>query len=600
MKIINKVENFAACIIFILLVLLPFSDLIIREIIRPFFSGIAKIPASQTLVSHLTLLIGFSGAIIASRDSKLLSLSNTSLFNDKVSGFSKHVTKWVSIFTVLLLAIGSLDLVLIELSFQYPVFIAPSLPRWIFQAAMPLGYFIIFIHLAGKMRNNIFSFSGLLTILLIILFLVSQDTLRENGFILIFGIIMFIFSVLNGAPIFTVLAGLGILLFWFDYVPISAVIAEAYRIVVSPHLATIPLFTLAGYFLAESKASDRLVNVFKALFGWLPGGTPVIVLLICGFFTALTGGSGVTILALGGLLFPMLIKDGYKKKFSLGLITASGSIGLLFPPSLPLILYGVTAGISIKSIFIAGILPGIFLIIVLSLWTVYSGELDKVEKNNFNLNDSINACWETKWELFIPFIVLYGIFGGHAKLVETAAFTVVYIFVIETFIYKDIDKKDIINIIVSCATLVGGVLIIIGAAMGLTSYMVDAQIPMKILSVMKELVSSKYVFLILLNIFLLIIGCLMDIFSAIIIVVPLIAPLGLYYGVDPIHLAIIFIANLELGYLTPPVGMNLFLSAYRFDEKMPEIYKSTFPFFIVLLFAVLCITYFPVLTLWLL
>ena len=598
MKIINKVENFAACIIFILLVLLPFSDLIIREIIRPFFSGIAKIPASQTLVSHLTLLIGFSGAIIASRDSKLLSLSNTSLFNDKVSGFSKHVTKWVSIFTVLLLAIGSLDLVLIELSFQYPVFIAPSLPRWIFQAAMPLGYFIIFIHLAGKMRNNIFSFSGLLTILLIILFLVSQDTLRENGFILIFGIIMFIFSVLNGAPIFTVLAGLGILFFWFDYVPISAVIAEAYRIVVSPHLATIPLFTLAGYFLAESKASDRLVNVFKALFGWLPGGTPVIVLLICGFFTALTGGSGVTILALGGLLFPMLIKDGYKKKFSLGLITTSGSIGLLFPPSLPLILYGVTAGISIKSIFIAGILPGIFLIIVLSLWTVYSGELDKVEKNNFNLNDSINACWETKWELFIPFIVLYGIFGGHAKLVETAAFTVVYIFVIETFIYKDIDKKDIINIIVSCATLVGGVLIIIGAAMGLTSYMVDAQIPMKILSVMKELVSSKYVFLILLNIFLLIIGCLMDIFSAIIIVVPLIAPLGLYYGVDPIHLAIIFIANLELGYLTPPVGMNLFLSAYRFDEKMPEIYKSTFPFFIVLLFAVLCITYFPVLTLW--
>tara|TARA_B100001013_G_scaffold159115_2_gene95012 strand:+ start:1881 stop:3683 length:1803 start_codon:yes stop_codon:yes gene_type:complete len=598
LKIINKVENFAACIIFILLVLLPFSDLIIREIIRPFFSGIAKIPASQTLVSHLTLLIGFSGAIIASRDSKLLSLSNTSLFNDKVSGFSKHVTKWVSIFTVLLLAIGSLDLVLIELSFQYPVFIAPSLPRWIFQSAMPLGYFIIFIHLAGKMRNNIFSFSGLLTILLIILFLVSQDTLRENGFILIFGIIMFIFSVLNGAPIFTVLAGLGILLFWFDYVPISAVIAEAYRIVVSPHLATIPLFTLAGYFLAESKASDRLVNVFKALFGWLPGGTPVIVLLICGFFTALTGGSGVTILALGGLLFPMLIKDGYKKKFSLGLITASGSIGLLFPPSLPLILYGVTAGISIKSIFIAGILPGIFLIIVLSLWTVYSGELDKVEKNNFNLNDSINACWETKWELFIPFIVLYGIFGGHAKLVETAAFTVVYIFVIETFIYKDIDKKDIINIIVSCATLVGGVLIIIGAAMGLTSYMVDAQIPMKILSVMKELVSSKYVFLILLNIFLLIIGCLMDIFSAIIIVVPLIAPLGLYYGVDPIHLAIIFIANLELGYLTPPVGMNLFLSAYRFDEKMPEIYKSTFPFFIVLLFAVLCITYFPGLTLW--
>ena len=598
MNIINKIENFAACVIFLLLVSLPFSDLLIREIIKPLISGITKIPASQTLVSHLTLLMGFSGAIIASRENDLLSLSNTSLFNEKIKGLSYHIARWVSILTILLLAIGSLDLVLIEKA--YPQYIAPNLPRWIFQAAMPLGFFIIFIHLVVKMKKNIFSFSGLFTILTIILFFVSQDTLRENGFILIIGVSIFVFSVINGAPIFTVLGGLGVLLFWFDYVPISAVIAESYRIVVSPHLATIPLFTLAGYFLAESNASDRLVNVFKSLFGWLPGGSPVIVLLICGFFTALTGGSGVTILALGGLLFPMLIKDGYKKKFSLGLITASGSIGLLFPPSLPLILYGVTAGISIKSIFLAGILPGIFLIVVLSMWTVYSGELKEIEKNKFDLNSAINACWETKWELCIPFIVLYGIFSGHAKLVETAAFTVVYIFVIETFIYKDLNFKDIIKIIISCSTLVGGVLIIIGAAMGLTSYMVDAQVPMKILSIMKEFVSSKYVFLILLNIFLLIIGCLMDIFSAIIIVVPLIAPLGLHYGVDPIHLAIIFIANLELGYLTPPVGMNLFLSAYRFDEKMPVIYKSTFPFFAVLLAAVLIITYFPILTLWLL
>ena len=598
MNIINKIENFAACVIFLLLVSLPFSDLLIREIIKPLISGITKIPASQTLVSHLTLLMGFSGAIIASRENDLLSLSNTSLFNDETEGIRYHIARWVSILTVLLLAIGSLDLVLIEKA--YPQYIAPNLPRWIFQAAMPLGFFIIFIHLVVKMKKNIFSFSGLFTILTIILFFVSQDTLRENGFILILGVFIFVFSVINGAPIFTALGGLGVLLFWFDYVPISAVIAESYRIVVSPHLATIPLFTLAGYFLAESNASDRLVNVFKSLFGWLPGGSPVIVLLICGFFTALTGGSGVTILALGGLLFPMLIKDGYKKKFSLGLITASGSIGLLFPPSLPLILYGVTAGISIKSIFLAGILPGIFLIIVLSMWTVYSGELKEIEKNKFDLNSAINACWETKWELCIPFIVLYGIFSGHAKLVETAAFTVVYIFVIETFIYKDLNFKDIIKIIISCSTLVGGVLIIIGAAMGLTSYMVDAQVPMKILSIMKEFVSSKYVFLILLNIFLLIIGCLMDIFSAIIIVVPLIAPLGLHYGVDPIHLAIIFIANLELGYLTPPVGMNLFLSAYRFDEKMPVIYKSTFPFFAVLLAAVLIITYFPRLTLWLL
>ena len=208
--------------------------------------------------------------------------------------------------------------------------------------------------------------------------------MRESSFIVYFSVAVLIISIIKGAPIFIILSGFGILFFWYDYVPISAVIAESYRIVVSPHLATIPLFTLAGYFLAESKASDRLINVFKACFGWLPGGTPVIVLLICGFFTALTGGSGVTILALGGLLFPMLYKDGYKKNFSLGLITASGSIGLLFPPSLPLILYGVTAGISIKSIFLAGIIPGVFLIVILSIWSYLSGDAKKIQVSDFD------------------------------------------------------------------------------------------------------------------------------------------------------------------------------------------------------------------------
>ena len=449
------------------------------------------------------------------------------------------------------------------------------------------------------MKKNIFSIESLVFLLVSVGFLFFHDFFRENSLIIYTAIAFFIVAILNGAPIFIILSGFAILFFWYDYVPISAVIAESYRIVVSPHLATIPLFTLAGYFLAESKASDRLISVFKASFGWLPGGTPVIVLLICGFFTALTGGSGVTILALGGLLFPMLSKDGYNKNFSLGLITASGSIGLLFPPSLPLILYGVTAGISIKSIFLAGIIPGVFLIIILSIWSYFSGEVKHIEISKFDFRLALKTSWETKWELFIPIIVLFGIFGGHAKLVETAAFTVVYVFMIETFVYKDLKLSDAPKIIVSCATLVGGVLIIIGSAMGLTSYLVDAQIPMAILSFMKEIIHSKYVFLILLNIFLLIIGCLMDIFSAIIIVVPLIAPLGVHYGVDPIHLAIIFIANLELGYLTPPVGMNLFLSAYRFEEKMPVIYKSTLPYFIVLLIAVIVITYFPAMTLWL-
>ena len=599
MKLLTKIENYAASIIFILLVALPFSDLLIREIFKPIFSGFTKIPASQTLVSHLTLLIGFSGAIIASRDDKLLSLSNYSLFDVNQKGYIISASRWLAIFITLLLFIGSIDLVMVELSFGQHAYIAPYLPRWLFQSAMPIGFLVILIHLLYKIGDGILSKEGLVAITFAFAFLIFHDFIRESSLIIYFSAAALIISIIKGAPIFIILSGFGILFFWYDYVPISAVIAESYRIVVSPHLATIPLFTLAGYFLAESKASDRLINVFKACFGWLPGGTPVIVLLICGFFTALTGGSGVTILALGGLLFPMLYKDGYKKNFSLGLITASGSIGLLFPPSLPLILYGVTAGISIKSIFLAGIIPGVFLIVILSIWSYLSGDAKKIQISDFDGAAALKICWETKWELLIPLIVLYGIFGGHAKLVETAAFTVVYVFIIETFVYKDIKLNDSFRIIISCATLVGGVLIIIGSAMGLTSYMVDAQIPMSILSFMKEIIHSKYVFLILLNIFLLIIGCLMDIFSAIIIVVPLIAPLGIHYGVDPIHLAIIFIANLELGYLTPPVGMNLFLSAYRFEEKMPVIYKSTLPYFIVLLIAVIVITYFPAMTLWL-
>jgi len=386
-------------------------------------------------------------------------------------------------------------------------------------------------------------------------------------------------------------------LFWADFTPISAISAETYRIVVSPTLPTIPLFTLAGYLLAESKASNRLISIFQDLFGWVPGGTPIIIILLCGFFTALTGGSGVTILALGGLLLPMLLKEGYSRSFSLGLLTVSGSIGLLFPPSLPAIIYGVTAGVSVKNVFIAGLIPGMVLIFLISGWALYQGRIKQIRLKKFSLSNSIKACNHGKWELILPLIILFGVFGGFATLVETAAIAVLYVFMVEVFVYKDLSFNDIPKIVIDCSTLIGGVLIILGVAMGLTSYLVDAQIPMSLLSWAKDTITNKYIFLLILNVFLLAVGCLMDIFSAIIVIVPLISPLGIYFGIDPIHLAIIFIANLELGFLTPPVGMNLFLSAYRFGEPMPKIYKATLPFFIIKLFAVALITYIPILTL---
>ncbi len=588
---IKSIEKYFTLFVFIALVLLPALEVITR------LFGTTGVVASPVLVQHLTLWIGFAGAVIAARRNKLLALTREPLFAvNPTINWSKFLAKIITVFLVLALAYGSWELVKIEMA--YPVNIAPFLPRWVAQLVMPIGLFLIAVHLImngyDKWRNR-----GILLAGVIFLSQVDRfDSLRESSIFMWVSILLILFAIYKGAPIFIGLGGLAILFFWQDYTPLSAIPAEAYRIVVSPTLSTIPLFTLAGYILAESRASERLVRLFRASFGWIPGGTPIVLVLLCGFFTALTGGSGVTILALGGLLYPLLMKEGYSKEFSLGLITVAGSLGLLFPPSLPLIIYGVTAAVSVKTIFLAGIVPGFLRVVMIGGWAVWQGEAQHIKRHKFNLTEIKKSIIETKWEAMIPFFILFGIFGGFTTLVETAALTVVYVFIIEVFVYKDLKSKDLRKIILDCSTLIGGVLIILGVAMGLTSYLVDAQVPFKLLAWVKMFISSKLVFLLMLNIFLLAVGCMMDIFSAIIIVVPLITPLGAYFGIDPVHLAIIFIANLELGFLTPPVGMNLFLSAYRFDENMPTIYKSTLPFFMVMLLSVLAITYIPILSTW--
>jgi tripartite ATP-independent transporter DctM subunit len=402
-----------------------------------------------------------------------------------------------------------------------------------------------------------------------------------------------------GLPIFILLASLSIFFFlseptdWatnFDL--ISTISDSAYRIVVSPTLAAIPIFTLAGYILAESNISKRLIDFFKASVGWLPGSTVLIVVLLCAFFTALTGGSGVTILALGAILYPILIHDGYSERFSLGIITTAGSLGLLFPPSLPAIIYSVTAGINPLELFRQAFIPAIFLMSIMFFYGLYKKPKTS-NKQIFNFEKAIIAARIARWEIVIPLLIILSLFSGFATLVESAALLVLYVMLVEIIIFKDISFKDVPKIIINCSTLVGGVLIILGFAMGFTGYLVDAQIPLKILNFVQSTITSKIVFLLALNILLLIVGCLMDIFSAIIVVVPLIAPLSLYFGIDPFHLAIIFIANLELGYITPPVGMNLYLSSYRFEKDMPTIYNATLPFFLLRLFGVFLITYIP-------
>jgi len=413
-------------------------------------------------------------------------------------------------------------------------------------------------------------------------------------------VLVIILMALMGAPVFIVISAFAMLGFYATEIPLAAIIVDIYSNFSSqPLLYTIPLFTFAGYILAESKTSLRMVNFSTAILGWLPGGLAIVALCTCAFFTAFTGASGVTIIALGGLLYPALIKEKYPESFSLGLLTSSGSLGLLFPPSLPIILFGVVSETSINQLFAAGLIPGMLLILLLSLYSIFTGKRAKVAQKRFRLREVIKAASEAKWELCIPVIVIVGIYGGFFTLGEIASITVAYALIIEVFIHKDIKIFQIPSIMKRSMILVGGILVILGSAYGLTNYMIDAEIPMVILEFMQRHITSKVMFLLTLNLFLLIVGCVLDIFSAILVTVPLILPIAASYGINPVHLGIIFLTNLEIGYSTPPVGMNLFISSFRFNKSVLSLYKATIPFLIILMIALMFITYMPQLSLWL-
>jgi len=405
---------------------------------------------------------------------------------------------------------------------------------------------------------------------------------------------------LFGTSLFVIIAAIALAAFYFVEIDSSAVIIELYRLASQPVLLAIPLFTLAGYLLAESKTPQRLVALSRAFFGWLPGGLGIVTLVSCAIFTAFTGASGVTIIALGGLLYPVLQNENYPEKFNLGILTASGNLGLLFPPSLPIILYGLVAGTSIDKLFIAGIIPGLLMVVLMSIYSV--GRMRKVNPTvePFSAKKAWQATKNAAWEIPLPFIILIGIYGGFFTATEAAAVTAFYVLIVEVFIYKDISlTRELPKVMKDSMILVGGILVILSAAMGLANYMIYEEIPMQILAWMKTFISSKVAFLLVLNIFLLVVGALMDIFSAILVVVPLITPIAINFGVDPVHLGIIFLANLGIGYSTPPVGMNLFIASFRFEKPILKLYAATVPFLIILLIALGLITYIPEMSLWL-
>ncbi|MFO7738953.1 MAG: TRAP transporter large permease subunit [Desulfatiglandaceae bacterium] len=411
-------------------------------------------------------------------------------------------------------------------------------------------------------------------------------------------VLLLISLVVLGLPLFIGILAAAMLGLYTSQVEFTAIPIEIYRLANAPVLLAIPLFTFAGYLLAEGRTSERLVRFTRSLFGWLPGGLGVVALVTCAFFTAITGATGITIIALGGLLFPALISEKYDQNFSLGLITTSGSLGLHFPPSLPIILYGFVSGTNIESLFMAGLIPGLLMVGIPCLFSVYMGKKWKLDMPAFSLREFFSSLKSAAWELPIPFFIIAGIYSGFSTATEAAALTAVYVFSIKTLVFRELSlKRDLPRIMTESMKMVGGIMIILGAALGFTNYLVDAFIPMKILTFMEGMVQSKLGFLLILNLFLIAVGCMMDIFSAILVVVPLIVPLASRFGIDPVHLGIIFLANLGIGYNTPPVGLNLFIASSRFERPIVQVYRATLPFLLLLLFTLLLITYWPALSL---
>ena len=401
---------------------------------------------------------------------------------------------------------------------------------------------------------------------------------------------------LLGAPLFAVIAAGAVFAFGRADIDQIAVVMEIYRIADTPVLLAIPLFTFAGFILGESRAPNRLVRLSDALLGWMPGGLAVIALVTCALFTAFTGASGVTIVAMGALLYPALRDAGYRENFSLGLVTTSGSLGLLFAPSLPLILYGIVAEVSVDQLFIAGILPGTLMLLALGLWSFREGRFlhqSATDRPAFSVREAGAAIRASMWEIPLPFIVLGGVYTGFFAVSEAAAVTVIYVLIVEILVYREIPIKALPGVMRESMVLVGGILVILGASLASTNAMIDAQVPDRLFQFVTAHVSSELTFLILLNIFLLVLGTMLDVFSALIIVVPLLLPLAEGFGIHPIHLGMIFLANMQIGYCTPPVGMNLFIASYRFDKPIVTLYRATLPWLLILFACVLLITYWP-------
>jgi tripartite ATP-independent transporter DctM subunit len=583
-------ENAAMAVLMAGLILLPLAGTVLRPLFHTGLDG------GNAIVQHLVLVVCMLGAALAAREGRLIALSNLdeTLLRGRVKTAGRIFAGAVSVSVTILLGVAGLQFVQSER--EFPAVLAYGVPTWWIELALPLGFFLI----AGRLawRPGATRIHGWFALALAggIIAAFLHPPLPHAQMVGI-ALAVLVIATAIGIPAFTTLGAAALILFWAIDQPIASISVGHYSLATNPTLPAMPLFSLAGFVVAEGKAPQRLIDLFRALFGRMVGGPAVVTVLVCTFFTAATGASGVTILALGGLLMPMLLAGSLREKDALGLITGSGSLGLLLPPCLPLILYAIVAKVPMEGMFLAGLLPTAVMIVATASWGVWRSRRNRQILEPFEFRRLMRALWVAKWELLLPVVATVALFSGWATPVEAAALTALYAVVVELLIHRELSLlHDLPRAMTSCGLVMGGVLLILGVALGFTNYLVDAQVPAKAVEWSTHAIHSRIVFLLALNAFLLIVGCLMDIFSAIVIQVPLLLPLAAAFGVDPMHLGIIFLANLEVGYLTPPIGLNLLLSSYRFGKPIPVVLRAVLPIVVVMSIGVLFITYVPWLT----
>jgi tripartite ATP-independent transporter DctM subunit len=569
---------------------LPLIDMLGRP-----FGGFHLVGTAE-YVQQLTLWLAFVGGMAATSQAKHLTLSTAEFFGE---GVWRRVTRLMS-YAVAAAIVGILAYAsanVVAANRLEPKMLPIGIPQWVSELIMPVALGVMALQFTWNASDKWWGRAVALACVggAFALGLVPAELAHYLWPLTL----LVLAAALLGAPVFVAMGGVAMVLFFTEGTPVAAVSAEVYRLVASPTLPAIPLLTAAGYVLAESAAAERLVRFFRAVFGWMPGGIAVMVAAVCAVFTTFTGGSGVTIIALGGLVYPILRKDGYSEGFSLGLVTAAGSLGLLFPPSLPVILYSVVASsreasVPADQLYLAGLIPGLLLVILTAGYGIVVGRKVAQQRQPFSWREVGVSAWAAKWELLLPVVIVALFVTGTATMLETAAAALAYTIIVECFVTRDIKVFSALpEVLLKSAALMGAVLILLSVAMGLTNYLVDAMIPDAILAWVQQHIHSPMVFLLALNVLLLILGSVLEIYSAIIILAPLIAPMGTAFGIDPVHLGVIFLANLEMGFLLPPVGLNLFLSSSRFGHPLTSLYRHIVPFLVITGIGVLLITYLP-------